>query len=770
MRFRMRSRARLFTTVVIAAGAAATLGVARTPALAQGYFFWGGETEPRAEPPRERKPAAQPPRPAARKKVSRNAPEGGAAARQAKPEAAQLDRPLFVIASIADQHVSIYNHRGLVARSAISTGIAGHPTPKGIFSIIGRERYHRSNIYSGAPMPFMQRITWSGIAMHLGVVPGHPASHGCIRLPAAFAAKLWGMTRIGERVVISPHDVSPSEFDHPLLPAPKMRAAEPDKLEPAPLSAQPPQAGADRPSNAPQQQAEKSIVETDPETASPAKSTPDIDSSDATFGADPSVAAAPPQSEQSKADVGVETVAGAKAAPAADLKQQPPAEPAAAANPQQQAERLSAGVISEAAAATNSTPVADPQPAPNADAPAIAQQKSEEPRLDATEKTAETVDAASSADPLQQPAPVAAAESGVADPQPQANQPKIEAGAEKPATSAGSRESAAAKRLTVNPHLYAQQLKAKAAADVAAANNAVRTLSAEAAAKQKEAARAAAELSAAEAAHASARAKADAAAASQKGAAAASASQKEPTETAERGASAGDARAKTNADRLTIAYGRALLAEDAALLAKTNAESALAEAGAKLEQARAASAARDTEFADIDRRLEEARAAAAVAATAEREAQRRAAPVSVLISRKERKIYVRQGLSPLFDAPVEIRDPDAPLGSHLYIATAANEDGTSLKWSVVSMPVRAADAQPNRRKDLASVEARADVSWDWRPSGASPAEALERVEIPKDVRDRIAERLWTGASLIITDLPVSGETGNDGTDLTIKLR
>jgi lipoprotein-anchoring transpeptidase ErfK/SrfK len=737
MRFRMRSRARLFTTVVIAAGAAATLDVARTPALAQGYFFWGGETEPRAEPPRERKQAAQPPRPAARKKVSRTAPEGGAAARQAKPEAAQLDRPLFVIASIADQHVSIYNHRGLVARSAISTGIAGHPTPKGIFSIIGRERYHRSNIYSGAPMPFMQRITWSGIAMHLGVVPGHPASHGCIRLPAAFAARLWGMTRIGERVVISPHDISPSEFDHPLLPAPKMRAAEPDKREPAPLSAQPPQAGADRPSNAPQQQTEPTIVETLGEPASPAKSATDVDSSAATAEADPS-ANASPQPEQPKS--------------------------------QQQAERPSAGVISEAAAATSSAPAADPQPAPHADAAANAQQKSEEPRLDAAEKTAETVDAASSADPLQQPAPIAADESGVADPQPQADQPKIEVGAEKPATSAGSRESAAAKRLTVNPHLYAQQLKAKAAADAAAANNAVRTLSAEAAAKQKGAARAAAELSAAEAAHASARAKADAAAASYKAAASAAAGQKEPAETAERGASAADARAKTNADRLTIAYGRALLAEDAALLAKTNAESALAEAGAKLEQARAASAARDTEFADIDRRLEEARAAAAVAATAEREAQRRSAPVSVLISRKERKIYVRQGLSPLFDAPVEIRDPDAPLGSHLYIATAANEDGASLKWSVVSMPVRAADAQPNRRKDLASVEARADVSWDWRPSGASPAEALERVEIPKDVRERIAERLWTGASLIITDLPVSGETGNDGTDLTIKLR
>ena len=140
-------------------------------------------------------------------------------------EIVNLERPLFAVISIADQHVSIYNNQGLVARSAISTGMPGHPTPKGVFTIIGRERYHRSNIYSDAPMPFMQRITWSGIAMHLGVVPGHPASHGCIRLPAEFAAKLWGLTRLGERVVISPQEVTPIEFTHPMLPAPKMRVA-----------------------------------------------------------------------------------------------------------------------------------------------------------------------------------------------------------------------------------------------------------------------------------------------------------------------------------------------------------------------------------------------------------------------------------------------------------------------------------------------------------------------------------------------------------------
>ena len=284
--------------------------------------------------------------------------------------------------------------------------------------------------------------------------------------------------------------------------------------------------------------------------------------------------------------------------------------------------------------------------------------------------------------------------------------------------------------------------------------------------KQKEAARAAAELRAAKAAQALAHVKADAAAASYDAAKAAADSQQEPAVTAERGASAGDEQAKARADRLTRAYGEALIAEDAALLIQTNASSALAEATAKLEQASAAVVAGDSDLADAERRLDEARTTAAAAATAQREAERRVTPVSVLISKKDRRIYVRQGLSPLFDAPIEIRDPDSPLGSHLYVATAAKDDGSSLKWSVVSMP----EAQTERRKNLASADAKADISWDWRPASASPSEALERIDIPKDVRDRIAERLWTGASLIISDQPVSGETGNDGTDLTIKLR
>jgi len=104
----------------------------------------------------------------------------------AEPKAADGKKPaglLYAVVSLADQHVSFYDANGLWERSVISTGVAGHPTPPGIFTILEKERWHRSNIYSGAPMPYMQRLAWTGVAMHERVVTGRPASHGCIRLP-----------------------------------------------------------------------------------------------------------------------------------------------------------------------------------------------------------------------------------------------------------------------------------------------------------------------------------------------------------------------------------------------------------------------------------------------------------------------------------------------------------------------------------------------------------------------------------------------------------
>jgi L,D-transpeptidase catalytic domain len=124
---------------------------------------------------------------------------------------------LQIIVSIADQKISVYDDGELIARSSVSTGVQGHPTPVGVFSVIGKELWHRSNIYSAAPMPYMQRITWSGIALHAGVLPGHPASHGCIRLAKDFAIRLWHLTKRGTRVVIAANNVDPIQIASPQL-------------------------------------------------------------------------------------------------------------------------------------------------------------------------------------------------------------------------------------------------------------------------------------------------------------------------------------------------------------------------------------------------------------------------------------------------------------------------------------------------------------------------------------------------------------------------
>jgi hypothetical protein len=130
--------------------------------------------------------------------------------------------PVIIAISIEKQVLRIYDANGTFAETPISTGMRGHSTPMGVFSVIEKQKYHHSNIYSGAPMPYMQRITWSGIAMHAGALPGYPASHGCIRMPMEFAVKMWGWTRMGARVVITPGELTPESFSHPLLATQKI--------------------------------------------------------------------------------------------------------------------------------------------------------------------------------------------------------------------------------------------------------------------------------------------------------------------------------------------------------------------------------------------------------------------------------------------------------------------------------------------------------------------------------------------------------------------
>src|SRR5947207_1601562 len=151
-----------------------------------------------------------------------------AAARSARTESSVefvqsriAGEPIMAIVSLRDQRVTIYDATGWILRAPVSSGQKGRETPAGIFSVIQKEAEHYSNLYDDAYMPHMQRITWSGIALHGGPLPGYPASHGCIRLPYDFAARLFDLTRPGMRVIVAPTDVTPIEIAHPALFMPK---------------------------------------------------------------------------------------------------------------------------------------------------------------------------------------------------------------------------------------------------------------------------------------------------------------------------------------------------------------------------------------------------------------------------------------------------------------------------------------------------------------------------------------------------------------------
>src|SRR6195256_6589881 len=125
--------------------------------------------------------------------------------------------PLMAIISLRSQRITVYDADGWILRAPVSSGQKGRETPAGIFSVIQKEAEHYSNLYDDAYMPHMQRITWSGIALHGGPLPGYPASHGCVRMPFDFAARLFDATKLGLRVIVAPTDAAPIEIAHPVL-------------------------------------------------------------------------------------------------------------------------------------------------------------------------------------------------------------------------------------------------------------------------------------------------------------------------------------------------------------------------------------------------------------------------------------------------------------------------------------------------------------------------------------------------------------------------
>jgi hypothetical protein len=154
-----------------------------------------------------------------------------AVAKQARPAPVKVTvaprdagEPIMAIVSIKTQQVTLYDADGWILRAPVSTGVSGRETPAGIFAVIEKDKDHRSDMYDDAWMPNMQRITWNGIALHGGPLPGYAASHGCVRMPYGFAEKLFDKTRIGMRVIIAPNDAAPIAFSHPALFMPKAEA------------------------------------------------------------------------------------------------------------------------------------------------------------------------------------------------------------------------------------------------------------------------------------------------------------------------------------------------------------------------------------------------------------------------------------------------------------------------------------------------------------------------------------------------------------------
>jgi lipoprotein-anchoring transpeptidase ErfK/SrfK len=644
--------------------AAAAIGVA---SQAEATIYWpqsdGGFSQPAPE-------AVAP----ARKRKLRHHSEGRSEGRshrarrgqqkeieaQSKDVGAKPHGPLLIAISINKQNMRIYDANGFFAETPISTGMRGHPTPMGVFSVIAKEKLHHSNIYSGAPMPYMQRITWSGIAIHAGVLPGYPASHGCIRMPAAFALKMYGWTTMGARVVITPDEMIPSSFSHPLLVA--------QKIVPQPLAADEPKADA-----GPAAKADKAsnLVTTKP--------------------------AASGASLELRSTVGHGD--GPKSLAEAVLSPTPLRDQTRTADASVSPTTKSPVTMSDATASGDHLPARE-QPVARADSA----------RANSAPSTTENAVAVKSGE-----ASNAEAESGAAKSEPA----KPEA------------ESATAER-----------------AEIASANDkAVDAKSSDANSSR-----------AASAGIKSADIDADKAG-------------NKPDQTAVAVPASDDA-AKTGAAARESVKAEATVAEAKADDVKT--------AVTKVDAPKPAAKPEDSVKAatDVisvaDQKKDQGRLPGADKAPgAKPDAPKRTGQIAVFVSRKDSKLYVRQNFAPLFDVPVTIAPSDRPLGTHVFTAEVDKADTNVLRWSVVTLPMPTRNAErrddderaSRRRKVAAAAEVKA-----LAPEPDSPAEALDRLTIPTNVRARITEALSTGSSIIVSDQGIAGGETGEGTDFIVSLR
>lgn len=182
---------------------------------------------PKVAPPPLATPSATPPQVAAPTVIMPAAPQAAPKPRKIGPVDAlkpgqfvwvaqdTYEGPMKIVVVLDIQRIYVFQNDELIGFSTISSGKKGKETPTGFFTILQKNIDHKSNLYSNAPMPFMQRLTWDGIAMHGGQLPGYPASHGCIRLPLAFAKALFGVTQMDQEVFVLRDTATPVKRPEP---------------------------------------------------------------------------------------------------------------------------------------------------------------------------------------------------------------------------------------------------------------------------------------------------------------------------------------------------------------------------------------------------------------------------------------------------------------------------------------------------------------------------------------------------------------------------
>ena len=578
------------------------------------------------------------------------------------------DEPIMAIVSIKSQQVTFYDTNGWIVRAPVSTGTKGRETPAGVFAILQKNADHRSNLYGDAKMPHMQRLTWNGIALHGGPLPGYAASHGCVRMPFGFAESMFEKTRMGMRVIVSPDDAAPLEFSHAALFKPDAAAvaAAPMRAETLAREAA---------------EAEKSAVEANKAVV-------------ATARAAASANASLLKLERSKAQADAELARAGKALDATKTNQ---------ARAQARAEALQLKATAEVAQAGPPLDAAKADMMSKFDAAARAKNVAEAGAIRDVDAVAVARAAASATALLRKLEGLKAkADAELARSEKAHDAAKTD---EAMARALETQTKATAAVTQLGPQLDAA--KAEAMSKLEAATKAKIAAEADAARKASavNAARAAASATASLRKLEGLKAKAEAELA--------------------RADKALDA-AKTD-QAPARAQDLQLKATAKAAEAGKQLDIAKADAKAKLD---AATAAKEAAKAEAIRKAD--------AANAADEAKLAVEPVSVYISRATRKLYVRRNTHKPFvdggvvydasiEVPVTIRDPDMPIGTHVFTAMAQN--GAGLRWAAVT------------------IDSRDDASH-----------ALDRITIPQDVLDRIGPTVLPRSSIIVSDEPPSRET------------